>query len=114
MNKTIKSWLSPVIALAGFFIGGLLPAILGPVLYRAWPNLDWRDTGFASISLYGGSFLLGFAIEVYLLIRSIIILRRGVSEGKGAQIITLVLSGTGVLLFGSPVVMVLIGSFLPH
>ena len=114
MNKTMKSWLGPVLAVAGFFIGGLLPAILGPVLYRAWPNLDWRDTGIASVSLYGGSLLLGLALELYLLIRSIIVLRRGNSEGKGAQIVTLVLSGTGVLLFGSPAVMVLIGSFPPH
>jgi hypothetical protein len=114
MNKTMKGWLGPVLAVAGFFIGVLLPALLGPGLYRAWPDLDWRDTGVASISLYGGSLLLGLALELYLLIRSIIALKRGNTEGKGARIVTLVLSGAGTFLFCTPIFMVLIGSFLPH
>jgi len=72
------------------------------------------NIGLGTMVLYGGSLLVGLGLELYLFIAGIVRLKRSGQKQTASQVVTLLLSGAGVLLLGSPIAIGLVGSLLPH
>ena len=113
MKSTFRDWLGAILAVAANFVAGFLPMLTGPLLQAWFPGADWRDTGAASITLYGGALLAGLGLQIYVLVRSIKALRSN-QTNRAATVVALVLSGSGALLLASPVLLALLGSLLPR
>jgi len=112
MKKLSNSWLGSVLAIAGIVLAGGLPYVIGPLIYKAFPNADWGHSGWATIALYSASLLIGLALEIYVFFHYVVAARKSTARASAVHLVTVVVSGTGALVVGSPFVVALVNSLI--